>query len=80
MPGAKSGVTSRTKALKTKCLYTHDYGHALNLLIKDACNKLSYIKNTMVVSREICNLAKKSPSKGKPIQKIKNMKRKQEKE
>ena len=60
MTEAKSGVTSRIKALNRKCLYTHGYGHALNLFIKDACNKLSYLNNTMVVSREICKLVKKS--------------------
>ena len=67
MAGAKSGVTSRIKALNRKCLYTHGYGHALNLFIKDACNKLSYLKNTIVVSREICRIVKlsRSPLKGK---------------
>ena len=65
--GAKSGVTRRIRALYRKCLYTHGYGHALNLFIKGACNKLSYLKNTIVVSREICRIVKlsRSPLKGK---------------
>ena len=46
--GAKSGVTRRIRALYRKCLYTHGYGHALNLFIKDACNKLSQSSKTIL--------------------------------
>lgn len=33
-----SGVATQIIAINGKCLYTHCYGHALKLAIKDACN------------------------------------------
>ena len=33
MAGAKTGVATQIKAINGKCLYTHCYGHALNLAI-----------------------------------------------
>ena len=36
MSGAKSGVAKRIKLVNPKCLYTHCYGHSLNLCVKDA--------------------------------------------
>ena len=41
MAGAKSAVASRIKSLNRKCLYTHCYDHALNLCVKDVCNKVT---------------------------------------
>ena len=35
MSGAKSGVATRIKVLNSKTLYTHCYGHVLNLSVKD---------------------------------------------
>ena len=32
---------AQIKALISKCLYTHCYGHAINLSVKDACAKIS---------------------------------------
>ena len=36
MSGAKSGVATRIKTLNEKCLFTHCYGHVLNLSVKGA--------------------------------------------
>ena len=34
MSGSVSGVATRIKTLNSKCLYTHCYGHVLNLSVK----------------------------------------------
>ena len=41
MAGSKSGVTTRFKEEYEKCLFTHCYGHALNLAIGDAIKKVA---------------------------------------
>ena len=61
MEEAKSVMASRIKALRRKCLCTNCYGHVLNIYIKDACYKISCLKNTMDVAMEIRELAKESP-------------------
>ena len=35
MAGKRSGVATQIKTLNNKCLYTHCYGHALNLAVGD---------------------------------------------
>ena len=79
MAGAKSGVASRIKSLNRKCLYTHCYGHALNLCVKDACNKVTCLKNTMDATKEICKLVKKSPQRESHLKKVRIEKRNKEK-
>lgn len=46
MSGQKAGVATQIKALNSKWLYTHCYGHALNLSVKDACTKVNCLKDT----------------------------------
>lgn len=70
MAVAKSGMASRIKSLNRKCLYTHCYGHALNLCVKDACNKVTCLKNTMDAAWEICKLVKRSPQRESHLKKI----------
>ena len=52
MSGHKSGVAARIKDLNKKALYTHCYGHALNLCVKDACINVGCLKNTFDCSFE----------------------------
>ena len=44
MSGKDSGVTTQFKLESEKMLYTHCYGHALNLAIKDTCDKVESLK------------------------------------
>ena len=39
MAGEKTGVATQMKALNSKCLYTHCYGHALNLGLVTQSNR-----------------------------------------
>ena len=59
--GKASGVAAQFKLENEKTLYTHCYGHALNLAIKDACEKVDCLKEAFDSIREICKLVKKSP-------------------
>ena len=56
MSGVKSGVAKRIKLVNPKCLYTYCYGHSLDLCVKDACGKVSCLKDVFDVTREICKL------------------------
>ena len=64
--GGKAGVATQIKAINSKCLHTHCYGHALNLSVKHACTKSQCLKDTFDTAKEICKIVKKSP-KGKLI-------------
>lgn len=63
MSGNKTGVAVRFKSSNQKALFTHCYGHALNLAVKDACNKVPCLKNTFDCAFEVIKLIKKSPQR-----------------
>ena len=63
MSGNKSGVATRIKSLNEKTLYTHCYGHVLNLSVKDVCSQVKCLKTTFDTSSEICKLVKFSPQR-----------------
>ena len=63
MSGAKSGVATRIKTLNGKCLFTHCYGHVLNLSVKDTFSDVKCLKDTCDTAREICKLVKLSPQR-----------------
>ena len=44
-------------------LYTHCYGHALNLAVKDICTKVRFMKDCFDIAREITKPIKDSPKK-----------------
>ena len=60
MSGSKSGVATRFKQENNKCLFTHCYGHALNLAVDDAIRQVPTLNETFGVAYEICKLVKKS--------------------
>lgn len=55
----KTGVATKIKALNSKCLYTHCYGHALNLAIVDAIKSVKCINDSLESVREIAKLVEK---------------------
>ena len=63
MSGTKTGVATQFKSLNKKMLFTHCYGHALNLAIKDTCFNVDCLKETFETVNEICNLVDKSPQR-----------------
>ena len=57
------GIAKRFKEQNPKMLYTHCYGHALNLAVKDTCTKVRSMKDCFDIAREITKLIKDSPKK-----------------
>jgi len=72
MSGVKSGVATQLKALNKKILFTHCYGHALNLAVKDSCTKIESLREAFETTREICKLVKKSPQRETKLKSLRN--------
>ena len=63
MSGIPSGVATKVSSLKPRALYTHCYGHALNLAVQDGINGTKVMDETLSTIYEITKLIKKSPKK-----------------
>ena len=63
MAGRKKGVATVIKRINPKCLYTHCYGHALNLAVGDSVKNVKLLSDSFGTIKEICNLVKKSPKR-----------------
>ena len=61
MSGAKSGVAKRIQEEESRAVYTHCYGHSINLAICDAVKQSKPIKNALETTYEITKLIKHSP-------------------
>ena len=61
--GVKNGVAAKIKLLDNAALYTHCSCHALNLAVNHCIRNTNDLSNVWVMLKEICNLAKKSPSR-----------------
>jgi len=72
MSGARSGVATRLTDLESRALYTHCYGHALNLAIQDLVKGVKVMEDTLDTVYEITKLIKKSPKWEVIFQKIKD--------
>ena len=70
MSGEKSGVATQIKSVNGKCLYTHCYGHALNLAVADAIKSVKCMSDALDTVREIGKLVKTSPQRNTKLDKI----------
>ena len=61
MKGARSGVAQRIMEEEPRALYTHCYGHSVNLATSDALNESTNMKNSLEMTHEITKLMKYSP-------------------
>ena len=61
MRGAKSGVAKRILAEEPRTLYTHCYGHSINLAACDAIRGTKVMKDAMETAHEITKLIKHLP-------------------
>ena len=66
--GDKSGVA---RDIEPSVIYTHCYGHALNLAASDTVKRCNLMKNTVDTVHEICKLVKSSPKRDGLLQQIK---------
>lgn len=61
MRGSKSGVAKRISDIEPRALYTHCYGHSLNLAASDTIKKVKIMQDALDVTHEITKLIKISP-------------------
>ena len=79
MAGVKNGVAAEIKLLNYTALYTHYYGHAQNLAVKDCIRNTKDLNDAWVMLKEIWNLVKKSPSRECKIREIREKTKNQNK-
>lgn len=70
MSGQKTGAQTKVKKESPKSLYTHCYGHALNLVVKDSCNKVPALKDAFDTTKEVTIVVKKSPKRETLLKKL----------
>ena len=73
MSGAKKGVARQILDVEKRTLFTHCYGHTLNLACSDAVKGCKVLKDTLETTREITKLIKFSPKREAIFQEIKKI-------
>ena len=71
MSGVKTGVAAQIKAMEPRALFTHCYGHVLNLACADCIKQLKVIKHALDTTLKITKLVEKSPKRNSKLDKIK---------
>ena len=71
MSGHKNGVAAIIKKDEPRALFTHCYGHALNLAASDAVMQCGHMKDSLDTVYEITKLVKFSPKREAQLRKIK---------
>jgi hypothetical protein len=61
MAGLRSGVAKQLSQDEPRAIYTHCYGHALNLACEDTIKRCKLMKDALDTTHEITKLIKKSP-------------------
>ena len=72
MSGAKNGVAKQISTDEPRAVYTHCYGHALNLSVSDCIKQCKVVKLAIEVVGEISKLVKKSPKRDSSFERIKS--------
>ena len=63
MAGAKAGIATKITALEPRAVFTHCYGHALNLSVSDTIKHSSAMKDCLETCFEVVKLIKFSPKR-----------------
>ena len=71
MAGAKKGVAKQIMGIERRALFTHCYGHTLNLACSDAVKGCKVLKSALETTREIKKLIKFSPRREAIFQEVK---------
>ncbi len=66
-----SGVSTIISQIEPRALYTHCYGHSLNIAASDSLNKSKVMKEALQTTHEIVKLIKFSPRRDNIFRKIK---------
>ena len=71
MSGIKNGVAKRISDKEPRAVFTHCYGHALNLAVGDTVKSSKIMKSSLETVHEISKLIKKSPKRSALFEKLK---------
>lgn len=71
MTGAKKGVATQIRDQEQRAIYTHCYGHALNLAIGDTVKQSKVMRDALDITHEISKLLKYSPKRDSLFESIK---------
>ena len=71
MSGAKGGMAKLINDDEPRAVYTHCYGHALNLSVGDTVKQCKVMRSALDTVYEISRLIKKSPKRDASFQKLK---------
>jgi hypothetical protein len=72
MRGLKNGVAKQIQDLESRAIYTHCYGHSLNLAASDTVQKCKTMKAALETTYEITKLIKYSPRRGQLFGELKD--------
>ena len=70
MSGSRNGVAKKILEEENRALYTHCYGHALNLAVSDTMKKSKVCRDALETAFEITRLVKYSPKRNTAFDKI----------
>ena len=73
MASSRSGVAKRVSELEPRALFTHCYGHALNLAACDTIKSMKVMKDALETTHEATKLIKYSPRREGIFQQIKSL-------
>ena len=71
MSGTKSGVATRLYAAEPRAIFTHCYGHSLNLACGDTIKRWKLMQDALDTTHEITKLIKKSPARDAIFKRLK---------
>ena len=71
MKGHRSGVSTVISQIEPRAVYTHCFGHSLNLAANDALKGSKIMKEALETTHEITKLIKFSPRRDNVFRKIK---------
>ena len=71
MRGAKCGVATMVSSEEPRAVFTHCYGHSLNLAVGDTVRQSKLMKSALETVNEISKLIKKSPKRDAMFHKLK---------
>lgn len=71
MAGKKSGVATRIQQEEPRAIFTHCYGHALNLSVGDTIKSCKVMKNSLDTCFELIKLIKWSPKRDGMLARLK---------
>ena len=72
MSGIKNGVAKQIMDLEPRALYTHCYGHSLNLATSDVVKQSKILQDALDTTNEITKLIKLSPRRDNIFQGLKD--------